>query len=112
MRRRCAASRKPMLSLAAFVLLPLVALGVRLRHGVRALIVTMLIAGMVVDTDAHWHLLTALGSMGYDSTSVWTETGVTTLAYLWFPDSRGLRALQFVATVMLCALLAWAIGMS
>lgn len=99
-----------MLSLIAFLLLPLVALGVRLRRGVRALVVVMLIAGVLVDSDAQWHWLTALGSAGYDSKTIWTETVATTLAYLWFPPSIGLRIVQFMATVMLCLLFAWALG--
>jgi hypothetical protein len=99
-----------MLSLLAFLLLPLVALGVRRRRGVRALIVVMVIAGVVVDTDAQFHLLTALGSAGYDSTTIWAQVVATTLAYVWFPDSRGLRVVQFIATVLLCLLLAWTVG--
>ena len=85
-----------MLSLIAFLLLPLVALGVRRRRGVRALIVVMVIAGVVVDTDAQFHFLTALGTAHYDSTTIWSETAATTLAYIWFPDSRSLRAVQFL----------------
>ena len=99
-----------MLSLLAFLLLPLVALGIRRRRGVRALIVVMVIAGVVVDSDAQFHLLTALGSAGYDSTTIWAQVGATTLAYIWFPDSRGLRVVQFIATVLLCLLLAWTLG--
>jgi peptidoglycan/LPS O-acetylase OafA/YrhL len=99
-----------MLSLIAFLLLPLVAFGVRRRRGVRALIVVMVIVGAVVDSDAQWHFLTALGTAHYDSTTTWAETVATTLAYIWFPDSRGLRAVQFVATVMLGLLLAWTLG--
>lgn len=99
-----------MLSLVAFLLLPLVALGVRMRRGVRALIVAMLIAGVVVDSDAQWHWLTALGSAGYDSTTIWAETVATTLAYIWFPDAISMRVVQFIATVMLCLLLAWTLG--
>src|SRR4029077_104527 len=57
-----ASARVLMLSLIAFLLLPLVALGVRRRRGVRALIVVMVIAGVVVDTDAQFHFLTALGT--------------------------------------------------
>jgi hypothetical protein len=98
------------LSLIAFLLLPLVALGVRLRRGVPVLIVVMVIAGVLVDSDAQWHWLTALGSAGYDSTTIWAETVATTLAYIWFPGTLGLRVVQFIATVMFCLLLAWTLG--
>jgi hypothetical protein len=99
-----------MLSLIAFLLLPLVALGVRLRRGVRALVVVMVIAGVVVDSDAQWHWLTALGTAGYDSTTIWAETAATTVAYVWFPPTLGLRVVQFGAAVLLCLFLAWTLG--
>jgi hypothetical protein len=99
-----------MLSLIAFLLLPLVALGVRRRRGVGALIVVMVIAGVVVDSDAQFHFLTALGTAGLNSTTIWAETVATTVAYMWFPDSRGVRVAQFIATVLLCLLLAWTLG--
>ena len=99
-----------MLSLVAFLLLPLIALAVRRRRGVRALVVAMVIAGVVMDTDAQFHLLTMLGSAGYDSTTIWAQVVATTLAYVWFPESTGQRALQFSATVLFCMLLAWTLG--
>src|SRR5437867_12438844 len=99
-----------MLSLLAFLLFPLVALAVRKRRGVRALVVVMVIAAIVVDSDAQFHLLTALGSAGYDSKTIWTEAAATTLAYVWFPESSGQRLLQLLATVMLCLLIAWIVG--
>ena len=99
-----------MLALIAFFWLPLAALGIRRRRGVRALIVVMVIAGVVVDTDAQFHLFTALGSAGYDSTTIWAQVVVTTLGYIWLPDSRGLRFAQFSATALFCLLLSWALG--
>lgn len=99
-----------MLSLVAFLLLPLIALAVRRRRGVRALVVVMVIAGIIMDTDAQFHLLTALGSAGYDSTTIWAQVVATTLAYVWFPESTGQRAVQLIATVLFCLLLAWTLG--
>jgi len=99
-----------MLSLIAFLLLPLVALAVRRRRGVRALVVVMVITGIVMDTDAQFHLLTMLGSAGYDSTTIWAQVVATTVAYAWFPESTGQRALQLVSTVLLCLFLAWTLG--
>ncbi|SRR6266581_2471033 len=99
-----------MLSLIAFLLFPLLALAVRRRRGVRAVVVAMFIAAIVVDSDAQFHLLTALGSAGYDSKTIWTEAVATTLAYVWFPESTGWRFLQLLATVMLCLLIAWVVG--
>jgi len=99
-----------MLSLLAFLLLPLVALAVRRRRGVRALVVVMVITGIIMDTDAQFHLLTMLGSAGYDSTTIWAQVVATTLAYVWFPDSRGLRVVQFSGSVLLCLLLMWTLG--
>jgi len=51
-----------MLSLISFLLLPLLALGVRLRRGVPVLLVVMLIAGFVLDSDIRWHWLTSAGA--------------------------------------------------
>jgi hypothetical protein len=99
-----------MLSLIAFLLLPLVAAAVRQRRGVRALVIAMVIAGALVDSDAQFHFLTMLGTAGYDSTTIWAQVVATTLAYLSFPDSRGLRIVQFSGTVLLCLLLSWTLG--
>lgn len=99
-----------MLSLVAFLLLPLVALGVRRRRGVRALVIVMVIAGAVIDSDAQFHFLTVLGTAGYDSTTIWAQVVATTLAYIWFPDSRGQRVVQFSATVVLCLFLMWTLS--
>jgi len=91
----------PRLSAAA-----LVALAVRRRRGVRALVMVMVITGIIMDTDAQFHLLTMLGSAGYDSTTIWAQVVATTVAYAWFPESTGQRALQFISTVLLCLFLA------
>jgi peptidoglycan/LPS O-acetylase OafA/YrhL len=99
-----------MLSLIAFLLFPLVAFLVRRRRGVRALVVVMIVAAIVTDSDAQFHILTALGSAGYDSKTIWVEATGTTLAYLWFPESSGQRLLQFVGTVLLCLFIAWTVG--
>jgi hypothetical protein len=99
-----------MLSLLGFLLFPLLALGVRRRRGVRALVIAMFIGAIVVDSDAQFHFLTALGTAGYDSQTIWTEAAATTLAYVWFPDSAGQRVLQFLATMMMCLFIAWVVG--
>ena len=99
-----------MLSLLAFLLLPLVALAVRRRRGVRALVIAMVIAGVLIDSDAQFHFLSMLGTAGYDSTTIWTQVVATTLAYIWFPDSRGLRVAQFSGTVVFCLFLMWTVG--
>jgi hypothetical protein len=99
-----------MLSLVAFLLLPLVALGVRRRRGVRALVIVMVIAGALIDSDAQFHFLTMLGTAGYDSTTIWAQVAATTVAYIWFPDSRGLRFVQFSGTVLLCLFLMWTLS--
>ncbi len=89
-----------MLSLYAFLLIPLVALAVRLRHGRASLLLAMLLTGLIVDTDTRVHWLTPRGDMGYHPLGMWAVTLVTTGAYLWFPRRIGARIAQFIGTVI------------
>lgn len=88
-----------MLSMTVFLLFPLVALGTRLRHDRRTLLLVMLIAAAIVDTDARWNWLTPSGGAGIHAPGVWAAAVVTTMAYVGFPKKVIPRIAQFAATM-------------
>ncbi len=98
-----------MLSMMAFLLFPLVALGVRLHHGRTSLLLAMLLAGSIADTDTRWHWLTPRGDAGFYPLGMWAVAVVTAVAYLWLPKHVGLRIAQFVGTII-AALFASGLG--
>ena len=98
-----------MLSMTAFLLFPLVALLVRLRHGRRPLLVAMFVTAVIVDTDTRWHWLMPEGGAGFFPLGMWAVAVVTTASYMWFPKHPGVRVLQFLATVV-ATFLASALG--